>query len=122
MRSVMSQSGAARRARFPMPTQVYRELQDAYLRYFDTAYWLRAKPLRDERRQLLEAPGLMFTDVLLEPVVPYDADFPLEQAAQEAGLDPAAARIVGRALFGDFVKPGQQIMLRRHQADALIHS
>jgi len=105
-----------------MPTQVYRELQDAYLRYFDTAYWLRDKPLRDERRQLLETPGLLFTDVLLEPVVPYDADFPLTDAAQQAGLDSVATRIVGEALFGDFVAPGQQIMLRRHQAEALIRS
>ncbi|MGW4676930.1 DEAD/DEAH box helicase [Micromonospora taraxaci] len=119
----MSQNGAApTRPRFPMPTQVYRELQDAYLRYFDTAYWLRDKPLRDERRQLLETPGLLFTDVLLEPVVPYDADYPLAEAAQRASLDPAAARIVGEALFGDFVKPGQQMMLRRHQAEALIRS
>ncbi|MBM2620395.1 DEAD/DEAH box helicase [Actinoplanes sp. LDG1-06] len=118
----MPQSEAAGRPRFPMPTRVYRELQEAYLRYFDTAYWLRDKPLRDERRTLLEAPGLLFTDVLLEPVVPYDADFPLQEAAQRAHLDPAAARIVGQALFGDFVKPGQQIMLRRHQAEALMRS
>ncbi|MEV4826807.1 DEAD/DEAH box helicase [Micromonospora sp. NPDC049257] len=119
----MPQNGTATpRPRFPVPTQVYRELQDAYLRYFDTAYWLRDKPLRDERRQLLETPGLLFTDVLLEPVVPYDADYPLAEAAQRGGLDPVAARIVGEALFGDFVKPGQQILLRRHQAEALIRS
>ncbi|WP_433494729.1 DEAD/DEAH box helicase [Micromonospora sp. CA-248089] len=119
----MSKNDAATpRPRFPMPTRVYRELQDAYLRYFDTAYWLRDKPLREERRRLLEAPGLLFTDVLLEPVVPYDADYPLAEAAQQAGLDPVAARIVGEALFGDFVQPGQQMMLRRHQAEALIRS
>ncbi|MEU1837469.1 DEAD/DEAH box helicase [Micromonospora chersina] len=107
---------------FPVPTQVYGELRDAYLRYFDTAFWLRDEPLRRERRQLLQEPGLIFTDVLLEPVVPYDADYPLRDAAEAAGLDAAAARIVGEALFGDFVAPGEEIFLRRHQAEALIHS
>ncbi len=108
--------------RFPMPTHVYSELQAAYLRYFDTAFWLKDDRLREERRKLLEEPGLLFTDVLLEPVVPYDADFPLSEAASQAGLDPAAARIVGHALFGDFVVEGEDIMLRRHQAETLIHS
>ncbi|WP_433537208.1 DEAD/DEAH box helicase [Micromonospora sp. CA-249363] len=107
---------------FPTPKRVYQELRDAYLRYFDTAYWLRDEPLRRERRQLLNESGLLFTDVLLEPVVPYDADVPLKEVAAEVGLDPLAADIVGKALFGDFVAPGENIMLRRHQAEALRHS
>lgn len=115
-------NGTASRPHFPMPTQVYRELQDAYLRYFDTAFWLKDERLIRERRRLLSEPGLLFTDVLLEPVVPYDADYPLATAARQACLDPIAERIVGQALFGDFVGAGEQIMLRRHQADALIHS
>ncbi|MFC7278246.1 DEAD/DEAH box helicase [Paractinoplanes rhizophilus] len=107
---------------FPAPGRVYAELQDAYLRYFDTAFWLRDEPLRRERKALLQEPGLIYTDVLLEPVVPYDADFPLRAAAEQAGLDPATVDIVGRALFGDFVAPGEDIRLRRHQAEALISS
>ncbi|MET7961470.1 DEAD/DEAH box helicase [Micromonospora zamorensis] len=114
--------GNAASSFFPVPTQVYDDLRDAYLRYFDTAFWLRDESLRRERRQLLQEPGLIFTDVLLEPVVPYDADYPLKDAAEEAGLGQAAARIVGEALFGDFVAPGEDILLRRHQAEALIGS
>ena len=55
------------------PARVYDELKDAYLRYIDTAFWLRSQQLMVERRELLENTELLFTDVLLEPVLPYDA-------------------------------------------------
>ena len=122
MSLVTTSSGSTNRKAFPTPQRVYKELQDAYLRYFDTAFWLRDEPLRRERRKLLEESGLLFTDVLIEPVVPYDAEIPLMEAAAEAGLDPIAADIVGRALFGDFLGTGQEVLLRQHQAEALVHS
>ncbi len=122
MTTDMTSFDPSSRIGFPTPRRVYRDLQDAYIRYFDTAFWLRDEPLRRERRELFSEPGLLFTDVLLEPVVPYDAYVPLGEAAAAAGLSPAAAEIVGRALFGDFVAEGEDIMLRQHQAEALIHS
>ena len=47
------------------PARVYREIQDAYLRYIDTAYLLRSPELMRERRKLFEDSNLLFTDVLL---------------------------------------------------------
>ena len=102
------------------PIEVYRQISEAYLRYVDSAYWLRSEDLMAERRSLLTSSDLLFTDVLIEPVVPYDATEDLLEVAERAGLDQESASMVGRALFGRFVDPpGSPIKLRAHQAEAL---
>src|SRR5690606_29669614 len=92
--------------------------KDSYLRYVDTAFWLRSEELMTERRTLLSAEGSLFTDALLEPVLPYRSDVPLAGVISELGLDPVVGEIVGDALFGEF---GTPYKLRRHQAAALRH-
>ncbi len=104
------------------PIRVYQEIKDSYLRYIDTAYWLRHKELMIERRKLLTETDLLFTDVLLEPVLPYDAQIDLAGVIGEAGVDPRVAELVGSALFGAYTKPGEPYRLRSHQAEALRHS
>lgn len=104
------------------PIRIYTELKNAYLRYVDTAYWLRSDDLMHERRALLADTDLLFTDVLLEPVLPYDATVELNSLAAQIGLDAGVAQSVGEALFGDFTRPGHPIRLRTHQADALAKS
>ena len=104
------------------PLSVYDEIRDAYLRYVDTAYWLRDEGLMAERRLLLERENALFTDVLLEPVVPYDATVLLDDVVREVGLSPAAAEIVGTALFGSFTRNGESVKLREHQAVSLRQS
>ncbi len=54
------------------PLRLYSRLRDTYLRYLDTAFWLRDPGLLAERRALLEREGRLFTEPLIEPVVPYD--------------------------------------------------
>lgn len=104
------------------PRQVYAEIQDAYLRYIDTAYWLRSADLMRERRDLLTSTNLLFTDVLLEPVLPYDATEELGPLIERCGIDCRVGEIVGDALFGAFTEPGQPHRVRQHQAEALEHS
>jgi DEAD/DEAH box helicase domain-containing protein len=104
------------------PVRVYGEIRDAYLRYIDTAYWLRSKELMEERRRLLTATDLLFTDVLLEPVLPYEATDGLAEVIDQIGLDSRVATIVGEALFGTYTAPGESFCLRSHQADALRQS
>ena len=88
------------------PTAVYRSIKEAYLRYVDTAFWLRDPALMNERRGLLERGDALFTDVLLEPVVPYDAMVELAPLAARLGLRPETAALVGHALFGVFTREG----------------
>jgi DEAD/DEAH box helicase domain-containing protein len=104
------------------PLRVYTEIKDAYLRYIDTAFWLRFDELMEERRNLLTNTDLLFTDVLLEPVLPYDASVKLVDVTRRLGLDDRVADLVGTALFGEFTDPGQPHRLLLHQAQALERS
>jgi DEAD/DEAH box helicase domain-containing protein len=104
------------------PLKVYNELSEAYLRYVDTEFWLRDQSIMAERRRLLEERGHLFTDVLLEPVVPYESTIKLSDAVAEAGLSKEVTERVGKALYGSFTPPGAPYMIRNHQADALVHS
>ena len=101
------------------PLSVYEDLRAAYLRYFDTAFWLRDPRLMSERLELLNQHGLLFSDPLLEPVIPYDATVPLSDVCAEVGVSAETGEIVGRALFGSFVQEGAPILLRSHQADTM---
>ena len=104
------------------PQRVYSEIRDSYLRYVDTAYWLRSEELMKERRSLLSDTDLLFTDVLLEPVLPYDAEVELNEIMQSLGIDPRVGDVVGAALFGAYTSDGEPVRIREHQAQALRHS
>jgi len=104
------------------PQRVYAELKETYLRFVDTAYWLRSEELMRERRRMISDTDLLFTDVLLEPVVPYDADVELRNVVDELHVDSRVGDLVGAALFGTYTKDGEPYRLRAHQADALRQS
>jgi DEAD/DEAH box helicase domain-containing protein len=97
------------------PLNVYQAIRDAYLRYYETAFWLRDPMLRAERRALLDQPQVIFTDPLLEPVLPYDPAEPIEQVCSELGLDQSIAAALSSMLFD----AGPEFALRAHQATAL---
>lgn len=99
------------------PKRLADDLRDAYMRYFDTAFWLADESLMRERRALLEQPGALVGGVLLEPVVPYPNVVPMLDVADDVGLSRETARRVARAVF-----PGTDpadLRLRQHQAEAI---
>ena len=87
-------------ARPASPLSLQRAIADAYLRYYDTAYWLRDARLQDERRGLLEREGAVLTQPLVEPVIPFDGVVTIADACSDAGLPEEVARTLGRMLFG----------------------
>ena len=101
------------------PLSLARGLRDAYLRYFDTAFWLNDESAMAERRRLLEQPGALMGQVMIEPVVPYANTTQLSDVARKAGLDAEVATEVGAAVF-----PGADpatLWLREHQAQSILH-
>ena len=68
-----------------------------------------------ERRELLERHGTVFTDPLIEPVLPYPATISIADACATLGVDRKTADHLGAALFG---KDGN-FRLREHQAQAM---
>ena len=68
------------------PSEVLDYIQEAYHKYYDSAFWMRDEPLMKERRTLLEEPGLTAQEILLEAVLAYPSAVPVEKACKAAGL------------------------------------
>jgi DEAD/DEAH box helicase domain-containing protein len=99
------------------PAKVLEHLKESYIRYYDSAFWLRDESLLRERRALLSASGVATQDLLLELVYPYPATVDIVDACAEVGLSPALAKSLGEIVFGS-----SQVKLRDHQARSLITS
>ena len=99
------------------PLEVGDAIREGYLRYFDTAFWLRDKTLMAERRKLLESDGTVFADTLIEPLLPYAPTDPIKDVLQGQGFDSQIADQLAYMFFG----PGNDggFRLRKHQARAL---
>ena len=82
------------------PARVQAAIREGYLRYFETAFWLRDEKLMAERRRLLEQDGLVFQDPLIEPLPAYRSGRTIRKACEAAGLDLAIADQLGSMLFG----------------------
>jgi DEAD/DEAH box helicase domain-containing protein len=103
----------------PDPLTVYDAIRESYLRYYETQFWLRDEALRRERRRRLEEPGLIFTDPLLEPVLPYEDVVALGRACESIGISAGFADRLGKMLLPWSDDPGRDALLRDHQAHAL---
>ena len=95
--------------------RIQEAIRDGYLRYFETAFWLRDEKLMAERRRLLERDGLMFRDPLVEPLPSYPSGRTISGVCADAGLESAIADGLGAMLFG---KDGK-FELWEHQARSL---
>lgn len=102
------------------PTALQAAVDDAYLRYYDTAYWLRDRDLGDERRGLLSLDGVISTEPLIEPVLPYDSTDELYDVCADAGYSREVADSLGNMLFSREGAPADgSFRLRAHQAQAM---
>lgn len=103
------------------PFVLQKSLQDAYLSYYETAFRLRDKGIESARRALITQADNTFAEQLLEPVLRYPSECPVEATAGKLGMDPGSIASVARALF-DIKDPAAEVFLRDHQAEALEHS
>ena len=96
------------------PLSSAAEIERALLAYIDSAYFLRDKTLRDDRRRLLTAQKALMGEPLLEPITIYENSEDPVGAGVAAGLTASEASMLIKAVFG------QQIDgLKQHQAEAL---
>lgn len=103
------------------PLSLRDDLADAYLRYVDTAFWLRDPALIQERRDLLTQDNRLLSNCWLEPVLPYPSNNDLLETTRSVGLSDESSQAVGSALFGTFTPTGSPFRLRAHQAEAVEH-
>lgn len=97
------------------PASVIDYIRDAYLRYYDSAFWMRDPAVMAERREILLSDGVMSREPLIEAVPQYPSTDPIEDVCLRAGLSTFVAEHLGNVVFGS----GQSIKLRKHQAQSL---
>lgn len=105
----------------PTPFTLQNSLTEAFLSYYETAFRLRDKGIEEARRELLTAKNNTFAEQLLEPVLRYPSEYPVDRVAETLGTDPGTIGTVARALFS-IEEPGSEVFLREHQAEALERS
>lgn len=97
------------------PASLHSAIQEGYLRYYDTAFRLRNPSLMAERRVLLEAPGVILGEPLIEPVVPYQGVDSIRDVCEEIGLGAELADVLGHMIFGS----DGSFPLHHHQANSM---
>lgn len=70
------------------PIGGFERIRDFYITYTETAFRIRDPGVTRERRDLLESPGSLCTEPLLEPIPRYEPDYRIESLATEVGEDP----------------------------------
>lgn len=103
------------------PFELQQSLRDAYLSYYETAFRLRDPGIAAARRELILDADNTFAEQLLEPVLRYPAEVPVEHVAEALGTPPDRMVTVARALF-PHLDTGADVLFRDHQAESLEHS
>ena len=97
------------------PARIQAAIQEGYLRYFDTAFWLRDDKLMAERRKLLQQHGNVFQDALIEPVPTYPPGQTILEICEDVRLGRPIADQLAAMLFGS----DSRFQLWTHQARSL---
>lgn len=97
------------------PPRVLEYIRDAYKRYYDSAFWMRDPGIMRERDEILQMPGVMAQEALLEAVPVYPSTDSIEEACRDAGLSDFTMKHLGQVVFGNGA-----IKLREHQARSLV--
>jgi DEAD/DEAH box helicase domain-containing protein len=100
----------------PTPGLIEQRIRDAYLKYYDTAFWLRDDLLRNERTALLTSPGRIFTEPRLEAILSYENAIAIGDALAKSNLSVAVQDALAQLVFG---QGDRTLKLRKHQAKSL---
>ncbi len=102
------------------PQALLNDLRTAYLKHVDSTYWLDNESLMRDRGALLDQGTQLFTDIFLEPVLPYEESESFADLCLECGLDGSALLPSLQALMPwNKEKSLGEIKLRKHHADAV---
>jgi DEAD/DEAH box helicase domain-containing protein len=70
------------------PIGAFNRIRDFYISYLETAFYIRDRVISRERRQLLESPGSLCTEPIIEPITRYGtADFKLNELVHGRATD-----------------------------------
>lgn len=95
------------------PLDIFNQLRDTYFRYYDTPFRMASDDLNRERRLLLDRPGGVWQEPLLELRPRYQStEEDLAESVLKAGAPADVAEVVSRGLMDSIPR------MYQHQADA----
>ena len=97
------------------PIRLQSGIEEGFLRYFDTAFWLRDSGMMEERAKLLRQERNIFREPLIEPVPTYPPGPTILEICRAAGLDEAIPRQIGELFYSS----DEHFRLWGHQAQSL---
>ena len=100
-------------------TKVKSLIEDAYKKYYNTAFWIKNSEILKERNKLLESKGVLSQDLQVEFVAPYPSVEPILNVCKKFNAGEEVAKAVSKIIFDADYK---SFKLRQHQAEALERS
>lgn len=97
------------------PIEIYKHIKDAYLLYFDTAFWLSNHKILEERKKLFLQDGAVSREPIIEALLPYKNTLTIHEVIGNCSISDEVADDLGKLVFG----PNKLIKLRQHQAESL---
>ena len=97
------------------PIEIYKHIKEAYLLYFDTAFWLSNNKILEERKKLFLQDGSVSREPIIEALLPYKNTLTIHEVISNCSIKEGIADELGKLVFGS----DKSIKLRQHQAEAL---
>jgi DEAD/DEAH box helicase domain-containing protein len=100
------------------PLEVFEHIKAAYLKYLDSAFWLRDPEMLAERAALVAGSGVLAADPILEVSLPYQTSESISEVCDQIGLGSDIATDLAMSIFSKT----PEFRLRTHQAESLKRS
>ena len=98
------------------PIEISKNIKEAYLKYLDTAFWLRDIGLSKEREQIVSEEGVLTTPSILEVNLPYESTRSIREICKELKLSENVSKQLANCIFDNT----DDFRLRKHQEEALV--
>lgn len=101
------------------PKNIKLEIEEAYRKYYNTAFWIKNEKLLNERNALLYKKGILSQDLQIEYVPSYPSVVPIKNICEKLSSDENFSKVLTKIIFGN---DNEDFKLRTHQAESLERS
>ncbi len=97
------------------PLEISKNIKEVFLRYLNTAFWLRDQSVANERERLVSEDGVLATQPILEVILPYISTRSIAEVCKAINISERVSKQLAEFVFGQ----PDSFLLRKHQAEAL---
>lgn len=98
------------------PIEISKNIKEAYLKYLDTAFWLRDIGLSKEREEIVSEEGVLTSSSILEVNLPYESTRSIREICNDLALSEGVSRQLAKCIFDST----DDFRLRKHQEESLL--